>query len=138
MDPLKFNREIEQSNTYVERLQKLIPIEVTALYIFISKIGAETEWEWLLGILLVILAGALWPYLGRLQNVTSNVQKLITIASFLLWISYTDPPLIRRLLEEVFDNRHILGIINPTPLGMIVAVWTFLIPLFAPAKKGDG
>jgi len=129
------DRQIQKENTYVERLQKLVPLEVTALYIFVSKIGTKTEWEGLLGILLIVLVIALWPYVTRYQNVKSWVQKVIIIISFVLWISYTDPDLMVRLLERVFDSRPIFKYLNATPLGMIVAVWTFLIPLLVPTSE---
>jgi hypothetical protein len=134
MEILAADRRIQASNTYVEKLQKLIPMEVTALFVFISTVGKNTQWEGLLGILLIALVIVLWPYLGR-QNVSSHIQKLIIAVSFVLWISYTDPDLIRRLLERVVSNHPLLEYIHATPLGMIVAVWTFVIPILVSPKE---
>ena len=130
------DRQIRDENSYVERLQKIVPLEVTSLFIFISKLGTKTEWEGLLGILFIILIVALWPYTTRYQHVTSWIQKVVIILSFILWVAFTDPDLMIRVLESEFDSHPAFNkYLNSTPLGMIAAVWTFLVPLLMPAEQ---
>lgn len=132
LQALATDKSIRQDTSYVDRLYRLLPLEATGLYIVLAKAASGTLYEWLAGILLMLLVLVLPIYLWRLQGVRSGAQILVTVISFVVWAINSDTHLINRLLELLDAPDLVIALVQPLPLGMLLAFWTFLIPLILP------
>jgi hypothetical protein len=118
--PLRINAPTDE---YLERLVKLIPAEVVALYLTFKEVASSwlSIWAWIcLG--LVVLVRSLGTYTkGR------RVQWLAVIVasvSFALWVYATGGYLIEMDLPT--------GVIS-----VAVGVWTFIVPIFYKGDRSD-
>ena len=91
------DKSIAPNNNYMERLQKIIPIEITGLYFFLSKLATE-DYEGFFGICIVVVILLMYfLYLPRVQNVLSANQRLIIVISFVVWAANIDVELLKRI-----------------------------------------
>ena len=113
-------------DVYHERLLKLIPGEVVALYLFLQGVllsalsgpGQEGQLKvWLWAVFAIILVGNIF-YLKKFNKVTDFVQILILSLAFIIWIFTIGGPF--RLMDfyQEFMGAVALGI------------FTFFVPIF--------
>jgi len=113
------SREITDTNTYLEKLFKLIPSEVVATYLAIQGLVA-TEPDVQKYVVIgagVILLIAIPFYLWRVQNVKSKIQIILTMISFIVWVFSIGGPFLYFLWYL------------PTYGSIVLILWTFLLPI---------
>jgi hypothetical protein len=130
VNPLALDRSIKPENIYVERLVKLIPVEVTGLYMFLVAMGSD-GFEGFLGFLLLILILVmLFFYLPRIQNVDSWSQRIVITISFVIWAANTNIELFEYYALSLGAPPSVSQFFSERPAGMVLALWTFVIPIF--------
>jgi uncharacterized membrane protein YccC len=80
-------------DNYYSRLVKLIPAEVIAFYLALDAlVAALPEQQIMLWVAFGITLIGAWFYLGRVANVTSLVQRLLSIVALVIWVYVTGGP----------------------------------------------
>lgn len=119
-------REIK-SDSYLEKLYKIIPIEITAAYVSITSIVASSENAGDLWYMLVISAGLLFVlnpfYLIFVQNVLDKKQVVLSTLSFPLWAANTS-------IEWFPPGAVTVG------LAAALILWTLVIPIVKGGRNG--
>jgi hypothetical protein len=108
-------RTLRTDDPYREKLQNLLPADITAAYLFISGIVAGKP-RIVLGAVAAVLFILTFPYLIKLQKIT-NVKQIIFYAfSFLVW-------------AFAVSGGTFIGPENMYISSTVLALWTLLIPL---------
>ena len=104
----------DQGDAYVERLLKMIPAEVMAVYLSIQGIllsalsGQESQLQaWLWGTFAVLLVGNVL-YLRRFNKVTDPIQYGILTLAFVIWVLTLGGPFVFLSFYEPFMGSIIL------------------------------
>lgn len=115
--PLRINAPADE---YLERLIKLIPAEVVALYLTFKEVASSWLhiWAWIcLGLVVLVRSAGTFTDAKRVQW----RAVIVASVSFVLWVYAT--------------GGHLVELSLPTgAISVAVGVWTFLVPMF---YKGD-
>ena len=113
------SRAIEEENTFLQVLLKLIPIEVIAVFIFIQGVMPPSL---LPHLVVAILLVAITPvYLNRACSVTSRAQLVISTLTLVVWIYAIGTGPLRFVRPPYYEPWH--G-------AVALAVWTLVPPIF--------
>ncbi len=119
-------RAIEQDNSFLQVLLKLIPSEVIAVFVFIQGVMPRLLLPHLVVTLLLL---ALTPfYLSWAAGVRSRPQLVISTLSFLVWIYAMGIGPLRFVRPPFYEPWH--G-------AVALAVWTLVPPMFL-SRGGEG
>jgi len=111
-------RSIEQDNSFLQVLVKLIPSEVIAVFVFVQGIMPARFWPHLAVALLMV---ALTPlYLWRAGGVGSRAQLLVSTLSMAVWIYALGAGPFRFIKPPFYEPWH--G-------GGALALWTLVPPM---------
>jgi hypothetical protein len=119
-------RSIEQENSFLQVLVKLIPSEVIAVFVFIQGVMPRQFWPHLFVALLLVAITPL--YLWRASGVRSRVQLLVSTLSMVVWIYALGAGPLRFVRAPFYEPWH--G-------GVALAVWTLVPPMFLSRGAGD-
>ncbi len=112
-------REIEQENTFLQVLLKLIPSEVIAVFIFIQGVMPRLL---LPHLIVAVLLVAMTPLdLARAAGVRSRSQLVVSTLSLVVWIYAMGIGPFRFLHAPYYEPWH--G-------AVALAVWTLVPPMF--------
>jgi hypothetical protein len=118
-------RAIEQDNSFLQVLLKLIPSEVIAVFVFIQGVMPR---QLLPHLVVTLLLLALTPfYLSWAAGVRSRPQLVISTLSFLVWIYAMGIGPLRFVRPPFYEPWH--G-------AVALAVWTLVPPMFL--SRGEG
>jgi len=118
-------RAIEQENTFLQILLKLIPSEVIAVFIFIQGIMPRSVVPHL--VVAVLLVGLTPVYLYLAGGVRSRAQLWISTLSLVVWIYAMGAGPLRFVKPPYYEPWH--G-------AVLLAVWTLIPPMFL-ARAAD-
>jgi len=129
------SRTIEQENSFLQVLLKLIPSEVIAVFIFIQGVMPPSLLPHLVMAVLLVLITPV--YLSRASGVTSRAQLVVSTLSLVVWIYAIGTGPIRFIRPPYYEPWH--G-------AVALAVWTLVPPIFLtpheetkrPRKKAPG
>jgi hypothetical protein len=129
------SRTIEQENSFLQVLLKLIPSEVIAVFIFIQGVMPPSLLPHL--VMAVILVAITPVYLARASGVTSRAQLVVSTLSLVVWIYAIGTGPIRFIHRPYYEPWH--G-------AVALALWTLVPPIFLtpretptrPRKKATG
>jgi hypothetical protein len=112
-----------QPDNYADRLVKMIPAEIVSLYLFLQSYisGNGHDYNWLLWIVVSVLAILTPLYLYRIMKVDDWVQMLLTTFAFLCWCLTFGAP-----FDDLIHDTGKLKIIST----VLLSVYTFAIPIF--------
>lgn len=140
MPTFNHDKSVKNTDAYVTKIEKMVPIEVTGLFIFFSTLleASRDKFDALsnhllavfLFCLVVIIGFMFFHYLPKLQNVVSQTHRLIICISFLIWIWNTENELLLDVLEYWEINTDYYAYFESVPAAMILGLWTFVIPAF--------
>lgn len=123
--------EATNIQSYMDKLIKLIPAEVIAIYLtgkgfFDPNLSNDLKiigiWSWVCLLLVIIIR--IWGT-RDISNPTKKIQwpaVVISAISFLIWV------------YAVTGNFLGINFDNPKIVSLVILVWTFIIPIF---YKGD-
>jgi len=119
---------------YKERLIKLIPGEVVAVYLFLSGLIAATDAAKvpqgpLLSVVFLILLTLTWPYLSRIAGVSSPIQLAISVGAFAVWVFSLGGPFPYLMDKVGVSYQPIYG-------GVLLALYTFAAPILDNSYTG--
>ncbi len=118
------SRTIEQENSFLQVLLKLIPSEVIAVFIFIQGVMPPSLLPHLVMALLLV---AITPvYLARASGVTSRPQLVVSTLSLVVWIYAIGTGPIRFIHPPYYEPWH--G-------AVALAVWTLVPPIFLTQRE---
>jgi hypothetical protein len=120
-------RAIEQENTFLQVLLKLIPSEIIAVFIFIQGIMPRLLLPHL--VVALLLVGMTPFYLRWAAGVRSRAQLVISTLSFVVWIYAIGAGPFRFLRPPLYEPWH--G-------AVALAVWTLVPPIFLARRDGEG
>ncbi len=112
-------RSIEQENTFLQVLLKLIPSEVIAVFVFIQGVMPRVFLPHLVVALLLI--GITPVYLRWATGVRSRTQLLVSTLSLVVWIYALGVGPLRFARPPFYEPWH--G-------AVALAVWTLVPPMF--------
>jgi hypothetical protein len=118
-------RAIEQENSFLQVLIKLIPSEVIAVFIFIQGVMPRVFLPHL--IMALLLVGITPLYLARATGVTSRSQLVVSTLSLIVWIYAMGVGPFRFIRPPYYEPWH--G-------AVALAVWTLVPPMFLSGAKG--
>jgi hypothetical protein len=117
-------RSIEQENSFLQVLLKLIPSEVIAVFIFIQGVMPPALLPHLVVALLLV---AITPiYLSRASGVTSRPQLIVSTLSLVVWIYAIGTGPLRFVRPPYYEPWH--G-------AVALAVWTLVPPIFLTPRE---
>jgi hypothetical protein len=112
------SRAIEQENSFLQVLLKLIPSEVIAVYVFIQ--GVLPGRFWLHFAFALLLVGLTPLYLLKAGGVKSNAQLVLSTLSLVVWIYAMGTGPLRFVRPPYYEPWH--G-------AVLLAVWTLVPPM---------
>ncbi len=119
-------REIEQENSFLQVLLKLIPSEVIAVFIFIQGVMPRLL---LPHLIVAVLLVAITPlYLARATGVRSRAQLVVSTLSLVVWIYAMGIGPFRFVRPPWYEPWH--G-------AVALAVWTLVPPMFLTRTAGQ-
>ena len=119
-------RAIEQENSFLQVLLKLIPSEVIAVYVFIQ--GVLPGRFWLHFAFALLLVGLTPLYLAKAGGVKSNTQLVLSTLSLVVWIYAMGTGPLRFLHPPYYEPWH--G-------AVLLAVWTLVPPMLLTQGPGE-
>ena len=111
-------RGIEQENSFLQVLLKLIPSEVIAVYVFIQGVLPGRFWLHLAFALLLV--GLTPLYLSKAGGVKSKAQLVLSTLSLVVWIYAMGTGPLRFVHPPYYEPWH--G-------AVLLAVWTLVPPM---------
>ncbi|HET6451098.1 MAG TPA: hypothetical protein VFI08_07285 [Spirochaetia bacterium] len=111
-------RAIEQENSFLQVLLKLIPSEVIAVFVFVQGVLPGTFWPHL--VLAVVLIGLTPLYLYYAQGVKARSQLVLSTLSLVVWIYAMGTGPLRFVKPPYYEPWH--G-------AVVLAVWTLVPPM---------
>ncbi len=118
-------RAIEQENSFLQVLLKLIPSEVIAVFIFIQGVMPRVFLPHL--IVALLLVGITPLYLARAAGVRSRSQLVVSTLSLVVWIYAMGVGPFRFVRPPFYEPWH--G-------AVALAVWTLVPPMFLAGTGG--
>jgi hypothetical protein len=119
-------RAIEQENSFLQVLLKLIPSEVIAVFIFVQGVMPGQFWPHLL--VALVLVGLTPLYLRLAAGVRSRSQLVLSTLSMVVWIYAMGTGPLRFLRPPYYEPWH--G-------AVLLAVWTLVPPMLLTQKPGE-
>ncbi len=122
-------RAIEQENSFLQVLLKLIPSEVIAVFIFVQGVMPGAFWPHF--IVAVVLVGLTPLYLSRAAGVQSRAQLVLSTLSMVVWIYAMGTGPLRFVRAPYYEPWH--G-------AVLLAVWTLVPPILLTQRtdQADG
>jgi hypothetical protein len=118
-------RSIEQENSFMQVLLKLIPSELIAVFIFVQSVMPRIFWAHLA---VTVVLVALTPlYLSRASGVHSRPQLVVSTLSLVVWIYAMGTGPIRFISPPFYE---------PWYGAVVLAVWTLVPPMFLASGVG--
>ncbi len=111
-------RAIEQENSFLQVLLKLIPSEVIAVFIFVQGVLPGQFWPHF--IVALVLVGMTPLYLSYAAGVKSRTQLLLSTLSMVVWIYAMGTGPLRFVKPPYYEPWH--G-------AVLLAVWTLVPPM---------
>ena len=112
-------RAIEQENSFLQVLLKLIPSEVIAVFIFVHGVMPGQFWpHFIMAVVLIALSPL---YLSRAAGVQSRAQLVLSTLSMVVWIYAMGTGPLRFVRPPYYEPWH--G-------AVLLAVWTLVPPMF--------
>ena len=119
-------RSIEQDNSFLQVLLKLIPSEVIAVFVFIQGVMPR---QLLPHVVVTVLLLALTPfYLSWAAGVRARPQLVISTLSLAVWIYAMGVGPLRFIRPPWYEPWH--G-------AVALAIWTLVPPMFLSRGKSD-
>jgi len=127
-------RSIEQDNSFLQVLLKLIPSEVIAVFIFVQGVMPGRLWPHL--VMALVLVGLTPLYLSFAAGVKSRAQLVLSTCSMVVWIYAMGTGPLRFVRPPYYEPWH--G-------AVLLALWTLVPPMIlsqrgaagAPVAAGD-
>jgi hypothetical protein len=116
-------RAIEQENSFLQVLLKLIPSEVIAVFIFVQGVMPGEFWPHF--IMAVVLVALTPLYLSRAAGVQSRAQLVLSTLSMVVWIYAMGTGPLRFVHPPYYEPWH--G-------AVLLAVWTLVPPMLLTQK----
>jgi hypothetical protein len=111
-------RAIEQQNSFLQVLLKLIPSEVIAVFIFVQGVLPGEFWPHF--IMALVLIGLTPLYLYHAAGVRTRVQLVVSTLSMMVWIYAMGTGPLRFVHPPYYEPWH--G-------AVVLAVWTLVPPM---------
>ena len=118
------SRSIDEENSFLQVLLKLIPSEVIAVFIFVQGVMPRSLAPHLVVALLLVAITPL--YLSRAVGVRSRVQLVVSTISLVVWIYAMGAGPLRFVRPPWYEPWH--G-------AVALAVWTLIPPMFLAGKQ---
>jgi hypothetical protein len=126
-------RQINQTNTFTDKLVKLIPTEIVGAYMVLSSIlgfnptssdASTSEMTRILIVVVFFILLALTPaYLWKISGVRYRRQLVMTTVSFAVWVYTLGGPFV---IWKIFYQEV---------AAIILVIWSLILPLVVPAEK---
>ena len=120
-------RAIEEENSFLQVLLKLIPSEVIAVFVFVQDVLPAQFWPHLL--MALVLVGITPLYLRYAAGVRSRTQLLLSSLSMVVWIYAMGTGPLRFARPPYYEPWH--G-------AVVLAVWTLVPPMLLTQRPSAG
>jgi hypothetical protein len=118
-------REVNKTQTYQDKIVKLIPTEIVGAYMVLAGIIPAPYvklWTLIISIVLLIFTPL---YLWRVSGVANTAQLIVSTISFAVWVYSLGGPFAA------------WGLYQPFISSVILVLWTVAIPVIVyPQKQG--
>lgn len=111
-------RSIEQENSFLQVLLKLIPTEVIAVFVFVQDVMPRQFWPHL--VMAFVLVAITPLYLRLAAGVKSRTQLILSTLSLVVWIYAMGTGPLRFVRPPYYEPWH--G-------AVLLAVWTLVPPM---------
>ena len=119
-------RDAQAQDSYVDKLAKILPAELTATYFLIRTLaGNEPTLTPYLLLMAFVLCAVFFAVAPKLINMKQPLNRLLYCATFITWFLAIDPARFGGDLFE-FSAEQIAIFVFMT--SAIAAVWSFAVP----------
>tara|TARA_R110002020_G_scaffold14062_1_gene49942 strand:+ start:588 stop:980 length:393 start_codon:yes stop_codon:yes gene_type:complete len=119
-------RDAQSSDSYTDRLGKILPSELTATYFLLRTLaGTEAELTIYLVALALVLAVTFYFIAPRLIRMVTPRNRVLYCVTFLFWALAIDPE--RIALDVIGPPINQVGILVFLASGL-AAIWSFAVP----------
>ncbi|NBB49802.1 hypothetical protein GVN24_16120 [Rhizobium sp. CRIBSB] len=122
---------IKIGDSPTDRLAKLLPAEVTGVYVSIRSLAETSTYQYAFLIMLssaVAMAFLSAKYVEKFKNITNTLHKAIYATTFLIWAIALDT---LKIDETFLDNTGLFPLI----VGIFTLIWTFSVQLAIPSER---
>lgn len=110
---------------YFQRLFKLIPAEVIAVYPAIAGLIPDTDTTWIVTwpcvcVVILLFIRILGTRAPEVQQGPQWIAIVVSIVSFLIWLYTLDGVLVKTVFGEFHSYRGFIAVVG----------WTFFVPYF--------
>ena len=125
-------REVNSTQSYADKLVKLVPTEIVGAYMVLSGMigfsqATPTAPGGLGNILIVVVSVILLAftpiYLVRVSGVKNVVQIIVTTISFIIWVYTLGGPFI------------VFGIHSPLISSILLVLWQMIVPVIVTSRE---
>ena len=114
------NRDLAPGDSYLNKLNSLLPAEVTGLYLFIRSLAQDNrDFDYYLAGFAVLISVIAYFVSPQLLKVTDKVTRFLYSITFLLWVCSIEISTI-----EFRTNWPPIVLL----LTGFIAIWTFTLP----------
>jgi len=119
-------RDAQAQDTYVDKLAKILPAELTATYFLIRTLAGQAPHLTLYLLLMALALCAVFYFIApKLVNMTLPLNRLLYCVTFVTWFLAIDPA---RFGADLFLlNEEQISIFVFVASG-IAAIWSFAVP----------
>jgi hypothetical protein len=123
-------RDLKPEDNYLQKLNTLLPGEVTALYLFIRSLERDDrDLDLILGGFVILIGAVFFFVAPKLLNVKDPIARGLYVLTFFLWVAS-------------IEISSLVYWTNFKPTAFIVtgltAIWTFTLPFVFDALKKSG
>ena len=112
------SREIQQENSFLQVLLKLIPSEVIAVFVFVQDVMPRQLGPHL--VMAVVLVALTPLYLSLATGVKSRTQLILSTLSLVVWIYAMGTGPLRFVRAPFYEPWH---------CAVLLAIWTLVPPM---------
>lgn len=126
-------REVNSTQSYADKLVKLVPTEIVGAYMVLSGMigvspASSSTPGGMSGVLIIVVSVILLVltpiYLLRISHVKNVIQIVVTTLSFAVWVYTLGGPF------------AVMGIYYPIIASIVLVLWQMIVPLIVPPQEG--
>lgn len=121
------NRDVKTEDTYLTKLNAMLPAEVTGLYLFLHSLAnPDTDLYLSLFGFALVIAVAVYFVAPQLLKIDDRLMRILYSVTFLLWVCAIEIAALRIWITWKPFSFVVAG---------TTAIWTFLLPFIFNAIK---
>ena len=122
------SRDIQPNDSYGDRLHKLLPAELTAVYLAVrGQAGGDPDLFKYIFVFTAVIATVFYFGMPRIIGVVGPLSRLLYCGTFVVWIVSLDSAMFYEAFQfPAGQEKYVVYVASATAI-----VWSFAMPLLA-------